>query len=427
MVKIPQPVRNPLFGAAVCCAFFIYTGLVVPHNRHQFICLIMPRDICGLEGTLISNPVKTNRFGGSYSASFSPYRAYSNKGISSSCSGAVTVFIPAAFVESVYPGKLFTASKSSVVFTAESGFRAVLAVSVVPDPADNNAVCFCVATVTGTGWHKGIRGIIDKFRAQCRISFRRILFYWGPAGGLILALLSGSREYTEQCLAESFKRAGLAHILALSGMHLSLFSGLASFIGKKAASIRIAQGLQLFSILFFVWFAGLSPSLLRALLCSLILFTMNMLRMKRLDAVNVLGTAFLAHTVINPADVVSAAFMLSYGALAGILIVSPHIKRLFSHRFLPKLSSSFSDSFSAQIFTAPVTASLFGTLTPGGIPASVLVSPLVTIFIYTGLVCFLVSLVLPFLSPFIRDTMIVFYDVIKRIVMLFAAIPAVTI
>lgn len=427
MVKIPQPVRNPLFGAAVCCAFFIYSGLVVPHNRHQFICMLRPDDICRIEGTLSSNPVKTNRFNGSYSASFSPYRAHLDNGSFSSCTGSVTVFFPADSVESIYPGKLFTASKSSGIFTAETGCRAVLSVSSVPDSAHKGCVCFCVSSVTGTGWHKGIKGIVDKFRAQCRLSFRRILSYWGPAGGLFLALLSGSRDYTEQCLSDSFKRAGLAHILALSGMHLSLFSGFASFIGKKAASIRIAQGLQLFSILFFVWFAGLSPSLLRALLCSLILFTMNMLRMKRLDAVNVLGTAFLAHTVIFPADVVSASFMLSYGALAGILIISPYIKHLFSRRFFPKLSSSFSDSCSAQLFTAPVTATLFGTLTPGGIPASVIVSPLVTVFIYAGLVCFIVSLALPFLSPLIRDTMIAFYAVIKGTVMLFAAVPPVTI
>ena len=67
------------------------------------------------------------------------------------------------------------------------------------------------------------------------------MFYWNEAGGLFLALISGIREYTDQSAADSFRRAGLSHILALSGMHLSLFSGITAKIshktGKKAEFI----------------------------------------------------------------------------------------------------------------------------------------------------------------------------------------------
>ena len=72
-----------------------------------------------------------------------------------------------------------------------------------------------------------------RFRALCRLYFKRMMFAWGSAGGLLLALLCGARDFTESETADAFRMAGLSHILALSGMHLSLFYGLAAFAGKK--------------------------------------------------------------------------------------------------------------------------------------------------------------------------------------------------
>ena len=83
-------------------------------------------------------------------------------------------------------------------------------------------------------------GKIQKSRAFCRLEFKRMMFSWGKAGGFLLALLSGSKEYLDIDLVENFKKSGLSHILALSGMHLSLLSGIAAFIGKKIGIKKIS-------------------------------------------------------------------------------------------------------------------------------------------------------------------------------------------
>ena len=49
------------------------------------------------------------------------------------------------------------------------------------------------------------------------------MYMWGSAGGLLLALLSASKEYTSSAFSDAFRLAGLSHILALSGMHVSIF------------------------------------------------------------------------------------------------------------------------------------------------------------------------------------------------------------
>ena len=253
------------------------------------------------------------------------------------------------------------------------------------------------------------------------------MYGWNEAGGLLLALLSGSREYTESLTGEAFKNAGLSHILALSGMHLNLFGGIAFFFGKRLTKRSTADFFQLAAIIFFVWFAGLSPSLFRAMLSSLIVFFNSALRMRRFKGITVLSASFLLQLMIFPVHLKSPAFMLSYGALAGIMSIGQVIKFFMGKRFFPKLASALSESAGAQIFTAPVTLSLFGKIMPVGIISSVIVSPFVIIFLYAGLFGTLLSLSIPFLGGGFSVIMNVIYLILKKLVLFFAKAPIITI
>ena len=432
MVKLPKWLRkskkirilfpkNPIVLAAAICAAFVYSGKVVVQSRSPFRTLFPENEICRLTGTVASNPTKTNAFDGAYRMDFRAEENATRQGASGAADGIVSVYVPAGIVESLFPGRLYTDASVHGGMLIDTGVRLTLSVT----PA-RNAHEFLAGSVHAHGWGEGRLARLRHFRALCRLQFRRLMFAWGRAGGLLLALLSGSREYTEDIVSDSFRNAGLSHILALSGMHLSLFSGLALFLGKKAASRTIADGLQLGAILFFVWFAGVSPSLFRAMLCALLLFSGSLLRMNRPAGITVLSASFLVHLVIFPGHLQTAAFMLSYGALAGILLVSAQVKRLFSRRFFPKLTASLSDSAAAQLFTAPVVLRLFGKLMPVGILASVVVSPLVVYFLYAGLLGIVLCLALPFLSPSFGAILNLFYELIKAVAVWFARFPSVS-
>ena len=83
---------------------------------------------------------------------------------------------------------------------------------------------------------------------------------WGRAGGFLLALLSGSKEYLDSKISNTFRHSGLSHILALSGMHLSLISSIAGIVENKSALKKLGLLLKVGTIILFVWFAGISPS-----------------------------------------------------------------------------------------------------------------------------------------------------------------------
>ena len=431
----------PVRIAAVILALALYARLVKPADLHAFRCC-MPLDKLGsVSGLVASNPSKTSS-GRFYSLLLDAERAGSAD-MSCSARGRVRLLVPCELVEALYPGKLFSLSKKDV--PVEQGARLVCTVrrieesSAADTPPSTSAggamsasaataargsksdtpsvPVFIAETTSFAGWKNGICHL----RALSRLYLKRVLYAWGDAGGLLLALVSGSREYTDEKLAQAFQNAGLAHILALSGMHLSLFISAASFskflVGKKAASV-----LSLILMCAFMWFAGASPSLVRAFLCVFVALIARFLfiELSEKGSFDCLCAAFIVQAAFLHADIYSAAFMLSYAAIAGILLVSPLV-RPFLCTFLPqKLAESASATAGALLATSPLTAVLFGHIAPVGLISSIIVTPLASVFFIAGCIGVFFCLILPFLLYPLNGIMQVLYAALKYAVLFFA-------
>ncbi len=410
--------------AAIICAFIIYIPFFGLTSDSGLKCLVETSKINSISGKIISNPVKSSFKDGTYKALFLCNIVNSNSQTSES-TGIISVYIPCAIVEKHYPGKLYTSVNEG------AGHKAVLIEN------GSNLICngrffknkndqvFFAQQVDFLGFDNTLWGSVQKIRGLCRLQFKRLMYGWGNAGGFLLALLSGSREYTEKTVSDGFINSGLAHIIALSGMHLSLFGGIALLFGQKITTRRLASGIQLGAVLFFVWFAGGSPSLIRALICSLVMFIVNLFRMAKPEQLDILCFSFLVQAFFFPAHLFESAFLLSYFALAGILIITPHVKNFFSRRLFPYITNNFCTGLGAQIMTLPVSAVMFSRIIPAGIIASVVISPLVTVFIYCGLSFILMNLMLPFLNPLFNGIINLIYEIIKVMVSFFAGFPSI--
>ena len=409
---------KPVFLSSLICIFVFYSGLFKIPDRTSPRSLINSGDISVISGKLISSPAKTSN-GSYYAATFSLNSVADARQIRSSAKGRVKVMIPAELAEAYSPGKLYSSSKkgqANAGFLFESGGHCVFRGRLTQNG-------FYVRECSAAWWPSSWRGRLAHLRALCRLQFKRLMYSWGSGGGLLLALLCGAREYTDTAIQDSFRRAGLSHILALSGMHLSMFSAIALFFGNRAGIKKLTFILRIITLIAFVWFAGFSPSLTRAFICAMLMIAAAIAGARKPDMFSILCFSFLLQSAISPQDIHSVAFILSYGALAGILLTSRVFNRFYS-KFSPRfIASSLSAATGAQTVTAPISLKIFGSFSPIGIVSSTVVSPFVTVFIYSGLVLILLSLIFPFLAKPSGIFINLQYTVITFIVNIFSRVP----
>ncbi len=422
---------SPTIIASFFCCILFYTGILRPPSSKPFFSLVENCEIKSLLGKVISNPVKSSS-GKTYSVSFQPSFVFSDFCKSSSI-GEIVLYIPSEIVEAYYPGKLFSLAKNQKnqleknqigfesLFGSETDFPLIeegIILHVVAnhlEREDGNSA-FYVEKILNHGFDSKIKF----YRAYSRLILKRILYNWKDAGGLLLALLSGSKEYTSESIQEDFKNAGLAHVLALSGMHLSIFASLPTKIsGKKQDFV------SLFLVLLFVWFAGISPSLFRALLCMILGLIFKKLRIKS-NLIGILSISFLIQISIFPNHIYNYGFILSYGALVGLYLGQNFIP-FFTKLLSKKLSSDLSASLGAQLVTAPICLLGFGTCSPIGIIASVIVSPIATLFLSFGIFTLILSIIFPFLLSPIGCIISLIYVILERIVNFFSKFPIIKI
>ena len=357
-----------------------------------------------------------------------------------SASGSVQLFVPAALVRGTYSGGITRIGEAE---QSEKTIPLLHGTAAFADYLQNPQECrFYVCGMklavqgkfgkTGTVFYArpvqpvflGWDSPLSRLRAFFRFAFMRMLYGWGEAGGLLLALLAADKVFLPaECIA-AFRNAGLAHILALSGMHLSLIGTAALQGGRIFGHKSRAAWFSIAAVFLFVWFAGSAPSLNRALGMVCIVAAGNALGLKP-PSLSVLCAMLTVHIAIAGAEAITLGFMLSYGACAGIIIFGDACARLIAGKIPPALAGSISASVGAQLFTAPIVISAIGNIAAAGVIASCVVSPLVSVFLIAGLICIPLALIFPFSSPLLGYGLNAAYRIIFTAADFFARLPVI--
>jgi len=357
-----------------------------------------------------------------------------------SASGSVQLFVPAALVRGTYSGGITRIGEAE---QSEKTIPLLRGTAAFADYLQNPQECrFYVCGMklavqgkfgkTGTVFYArpvqpvflGWDSPLSRLRAFFRFAFMRMLYGWEEAGGLLLALLAADKAFLPaECIA-AFRNAGLAHILALSGMHLSLIGTAALQGGRIFGHKSRAAWFSLAAVFLFVWFAGSAPSLNRALGMVCIAAAGRALGLKP-PPLSVLCAMLTVHIAIVGAEAITLGFMLSYGACAGIIIFGDACAHLLRGKIPPAFAGSISASVGAQLFTAPIVISAIGNIAAAGVIASCVVSPLVSVFLIAGLICIPIALIFPFTSPLLGYGLNAAYRIIFTAADFFARLPVI--
>ncbi len=280
-------------------------------------------------------------------------------------------------------GKLLVFSRGKLIFPR--GSRLVF---ILREPARLN------------GFDKGIISAeVDKdscsisalpqFRIKIINSLQNRLDSLSPhSAALLEALLVGSRPGLNQGLNERFRRTGISHLLALSGLHLAvLAAGVITLLGRFVP-LPAARRIVILLLPLYLYITGPQPSLIRAavMFC---LFTLGSGSLRRLPVPLILIYSYIGMLLYQPQLIQDQGFCFSFAALGGILFLSPSITRMFA-RIFPLLpftaAAALGVSAAAYCATLPLTIQYYGATNPVGVIASLLLTPPIWLFLSAGII-----------------------------------------
>ena len=226
-------------------------------------------------------------------------------------------------------------------------------------------------------------------RARCEALRLRLLrrMQAGPLeqreAGVAEALTLGWRGDIDPATQASFRDAGIAHLLAVSGLHVGLLAAIVEallfWVDKERRGRIIRGGVQLMAIWAFTLLTGLAPSTVRAALM-FSLFIIAHITARRTPTLNLLAAAAIITLIINPLLVYNVGWQLSYSAVAGILLAMPVITA-----FRNRLWQAISVSTFATLATLPVVATTFHRLPVYFLIANIVIVPLAGVLLTLSL------------------------------------------
>lgn len=217
------------------------------------------------------------------------------------------------------------------------------------------------------------------------------------------ALLLGDTSKLSYETDTSFKLSGIRHVIAVSGLHVSILFSLAYVLAGKRRVLTAVIGIPV--LFLFAATAGFTPSILRACIMQALMI-LAMLLNKEYDPPTALAFAVLVMLICNPMAITSVSLQLSAGCMVGIFLFSERIGN-FLHKDKYKgkglknilyrwVITSFSVTVSAMITTTPLSAYYFKTVSLVGILTNMLTLWMIS-FIFYGIMasCALGAIWLP--------------------------------
>lgn len=238
----------------------------------------------------------------------------------------------------------------------------------------------------------GVEGVSAKLKLRLLNALEGTMY---ENYGVNYALLTGDTQYIPQEILAKYRNIGIAHIFAVSGLHIGLMFALISllfgFIGVNKTPKFIVTT---FILLLYVGFCGFSASTLRAFVIITVAQTAKLLGFKPDSTTALAASAFIVLT-INPSDLFSIGFLLSYAVYSGLILLTNPLTCALSKILPEKVALYISPYFSASIASFPLLLDTFGYVSIFSFLFNMLIVPLVGFFYVFSLLGGILVLIFP--------------------------------
>ncbi len=229
---------------------------------------------------------------------------------------------------------------------------------------------------------------------------------------MVRALVLGDRSMLSDETREAMNRTGTAHLISISGLHVTVLAGMLMLLLGRFLPRRWACAAALVFLTLYGAMIGFSAPFARALVM-FALFVLAPAAGLPSDPITRLSAAMLVYLAIRPLDVADAGFALSFSAVAGIQLLMPPLMSLLGLQNLRRekpsakialrlaqktalyLGTLLCASLAAQLATLPAVIAWFGVQSVVSLPFNLLCVPLCMLG-YLGALAILLLSVLSF-------------------------------
>lgn len=192
------------------------------------------------------------------------------------------------------------------------------------------------------------------------------------------ALLTGNPDFMDADVLSGYRTAGVAHIFAVSGLHIGFLATALSFILKKCrVKPCFSAVITVCATVFYSGMCGFSASSIRATVMTAVMMFASVTG-NRYDGLSAIALAAFGILCVSPTQLLCVGFQLSFAVVLGMNLLSKPFASVL--KFLPaKISSALGAVFAAQVSSIPIMMSSFGNFSWISVLVNLLFIPVVSV------------------------------------------------
>ena len=213
--------------------------------------------------------------------------------------------------------------------------------------------------------------------------------------GLATGMLFGDRSNIDEDIYKDFNSTGIAHILAVSGLHVGFLVTLLMLLLKIFKTKNWIKFIIISAILcFYAYLCGFTVSVVRASIMAICLL-LSLCFKEKYDSLNSLSIAFILLVVARPFSITTLGFKLSFAAVLAIILLARPISDLFSKFLFRKMANTIGTMLAVQIGITSVIITNFSHITLTAVVANFISIPIASLAYMILVVSIIIALICP--------------------------------
>ena len=204
----------------------------------------------------------------------------------------------------------------------------------------------------------------------------------------------GDKTYMQEEVVTSFQKSNLAHILAVSGTHVSYFILGLTFVNRiNKLSKKSGYFIIIFALIAFIFITDFSLSVIRAGIMAIIAIVAK-LAYRKLDVKNAIAITLLITLIYNPYNIQNLSLQLSYLGTIGVIFISQNFQtKKIKKAYIEKILSAIKITVSAQLAILPIMIIEFHTISLTFVISNLLALPVLGVTMILGYIVIITAFI----------------------------------